>query len=240
MGVKIYPSIDGEMQATAQAVTSPEPTCVQVKDGTWYTFPSGTKVSFPAMQAQGVEYETIMRGLVSEACSACDISYEVAVKIFGSSYSASVAARSETMKRTMIDHGEIKRIVSAFARFCLVDGMRIGAVPVPPGVRDMSENSIEMRRLCRTSWGVPVSGAVNPLMEAKAREINERNNWASKHDNAAALGHRLDSVLQRNKEAIDDAISLTLSEFRDILTAERRSKLKEMLIESATMSEGTE
>jgi len=169
------------------------------------------EVEFADPSRDHASFEIFFKLLTTQIGSALGIPYEVLMKQFDSSYSASRGALIEAWKhfnvsRTWLVRSFCQPIYEEF----LFEAAVKGKLPLKNYVND------QRFRLAwaKCDWVGTEQGQLNPLQEAKADEVNLRNNLTSRQRIAAKRGIRWEDVHAQNVQAqttmLDDGLADSL------------------------------
>jgi lambda family phage portal protein len=156
------------------------------------------EIEFADPSRKHAEFEVFFKLLTTQIGSALGIPYEVLMKQFDSSYSASRGALIEAWKhfnvsRTWLVRSFCQPIYEEF----LFEAAAKGKLPLKNYVND------QRFRLAwaKCDWIGTEQGQLNPLQEAKADEVNLRNDLTSRQRIAGKRGARWEDIHAQNLEA---------------------------------------
>ena len=173
-----------QMQNNSEEKERPNPYDYNLGPGNLNVLPSGWDVKSVDASKNLSTFEPFTNQLIKQMGSAIGIPYEVLVKAFNSSYSASRAALLQAWS-------EYKIRRTWFARdFCqpiyeqwLTEAIALGRVKAPGFFDDLRIR----RAWCNAEWYGPVMGVLDPVKEAQGAELRVKNGWSTNEKEAAEM-----------------------------------------------------
>lgn len=148
-----------------------------------------------------VQYPDFAIAMINEICASTGTSPEIARMLFGGSYSGSMAGRNISSKRQGADRTPINFLISDFYKKFIRDMVAKGTIKAKGFERTGVAN--QYTRL-QVAWAP--NGAINPLMQARANEVDLKSGILTKEQICAREGYDYaENVEQQKEEAANDA-----------------------------------
>jgi capsid protein len=188
-GESVGTSADGKVET--QKVGNA--TLVKLRPGEKFTpfQPSSTAVQYPDFAI----------AMINEICASTGTSPEIARMLFGGSYSGSMAGRNISSKRQTADRTPVNFLISDFYKKFLKDMVAKGTVKAKG-----FESTGIANQYARLQVAWAPNGAINPLMQARANEVDLKSGILTKEQICAREGYDYaENVEQQKEEAMNDA-----------------------------------
>lgn len=184
--------------------------------GTVTTLKPGEKIQFGNPNIPTAGFETFMKALTKQIGAALEIPYDVLVKEFNSSYSASRGALLEAweafkMRRAWF----VEDFCQPVYELWLAEAVALGRVKAPGFFDDPATRAA----WCGAKWIGPVQGQLDPLKEANAAVVHIQNGLKTRKQVTTELSGgdwdtNIDILADENKklkEAFDGLESVSVS-----------------------------
>lgn len=163
-------SVDGESQNTLQDE-------MRLQAGSIIGLAPGEKVSTSNPNRPNTAFDPFTQAILKQIGAALSIPYEVLMKHFSSSYSASRAALLEAWKmfrtrRTWFARKFCQPIYEAV----LTESILLGYISAP----GFLENQMVKNAYCACSWNGPAQGQLNPVNETRAADMRVASGYSTR------------------------------------------------------------
>lgn len=163
---------------------SNDPQDFEMGNGNIVTLRAGEKPEFAQHNSPGNEFEQFVTALCMSIGSALEIPYEILLKRFNSSFTASKAANNEfwrvvKMRRRWLVDDFCQPIYEEF----LTEAIAKGRVEAPGFFDDPAIRAA----YCNAEWHGPAPGHLNPLDETKAADMRVASGYSTRKQETAEL-----------------------------------------------------
>lgn len=209
----LHDSTDGgisEMLGTQPELPSLDPNSIALGPGTINMLPQGYDVDSVDPQRSLSTFEPFVSELTKQIGASLGIPYEVLMKSFNSSYTASRAALLQAwsefkMRRTWFSRDFCQPVYEAWLTEAIVRG-RVEA----PGFFD---DPLIRRAWCNSEWFGPVMGVLDPVKEAESAQLRVLYGLSTREKEAAEMtGTSWDENIERlaieNKRLSDHSLPI--------------------------------
>ena len=166
----------GEVVPEEQQVDT-DPDSIEISPGAVYDLTPGEKIDTANPGRPNSEFDAFVTSICRQIGAALEIPFEMLVKHFTASYSASRAALLEAWKMFKMYRGWL------VADFCqpiyeewLTEAVAKGRIAAPGFFAD----PLVRKAYCKASWNGPAQGLLNPVQEVQAAQLRVTNGFSNR------------------------------------------------------------
>lgn len=173
-----------EDQKTTPRSDEDEETTIELGNGLIASLPEGTKANTANPGRPNAQFDPFMMAIFRQIGAALEIPYELLIKHFAASYSASRAALLEAWKMfRMRREWLVQTFCQPTYEEWLTEAVLKGRIDLP----GFFDDPTVMAAWCGAEWHGPAQGQLDPLKEANAARVRVEENFSTREKEAAEL-----------------------------------------------------